>query len=283
MHRTTPFALLLLLLLLVGWPALAQTASPAPSTADGTATAESATMDAEAGEDVAPKATDEERLAAGQELIAKALLAHGGDAFRQQTAQVSKGTGRLRPVGQAVTMDVERLVVYKVFKPQAMDGKDRIEMSLPQGEMVQVFDGEEGWVLNSGHYMDQTARLKNRRFYGYDVLRRFDASSHKAKQLDNETAADRELLVVEVNDGQGHVTKFYLDPETHRVFQVVYALNNQEVTERYADYRSHGGVQVPTNIELYQELTKVLEFEVSEVQVNGELDASLFAKPDLPE
>ncbi len=272
MSRITLFVVSLLIL---GWPCLAQSSSSAPSTGEA-ATA------VEATEEVAVELSDEERLLAGQQLMAQALMAHGGEGFRQQTSQMSKGTGRLRPVGQAVTMDIERLVVYKVFNPRAEDGQDRIEMSLPQGELVQVFDGEEGWVLNSGHYMDQTARLKNRRYYGYDVLRRFDAETHKAKQLDNEMVADRDLLVVQVNDGQGHVTKFYLDPQTHRVFQVVYGLDNQEIIERYTDYETHQGVQVPTNIELYQGLSKVLELEVAEVEVNAELDEALFTKPELP-
>ena len=269
-----------LLLLLFSLPAWAQTTSAPPSAGEGAA-ASPAPMANDASDATVVKPTDEERMAQGEALIAKALEAHGGDAFKGQVSQMSKGKGRLRPFGQAVTTDIKNLVVYKVFQGPSQSGKDRIEMTLPQGEVVQVFNGKDGWVVNNGHFMDQTARLQNRRYFGYDVLRRFDAD-FKVRQLDNETAVDRELEVVRLNDGDGHITKFYLDPETHRIFQVKYKLDDQELTERYTDYEEHGGVLVPTKVELYQGLAKVLEFEVDEVTVNGDLEASLFDKPALP-
>ena len=261
--------LTLALLALVTWtltpPAHGQAAEKAADT----------TVDAAATEDAVDPSgpSDEERQANGRALIQQVVAAHGGDAFREQTSQTSRGTGRLRPFGQAMSTDVERLAVYKDFPD-----RDRIEMTLPQGDVIQVFDGIEGWIINVGQMIDQTERLQNRRYFGYDVLRRFD-DTFFAKQLDDETVEDVDYSVVRIRDKEGHATKVMIRKGDHQVFQVVYNLDGQEITERYTEYEAHGGVQVPTRIELYQANAKVLEFNVDSVEVGGDIDASLFEKP----
>lgn len=260
-------------LLILVWPVQGQSTAdaPAPVTDDGTVSEAPAD-----GEQPAEGPTDEERRASGRALILEVIKAHGGDAFIDQASQVAKGTGRLRPMGQATSTDLEYLRVYKRFPLE-----DRIEMKMPHGEVIQVFDGTKGWILNAGQLADQTATLKNRRYYGYDVLRRFD-DSFRAKQLDDEVVEDRTYAVVRIKDREGRGTTVYIDPNSHRVFQVVYSLDPREVTERYTEYREIKGVWIPFRIELYQGAAKVLEFYVAGVEVNVELEDGLFSKPSLP-
>lgn len=259
-----------LLFLTLGWPALVQAQSTDPIATSSEAVTGSETAE---GSDTVPEPTAEERRANGKALVQEVLKAHGGDAFVKQTSQVSKGVGRLRPLGQASSTDLEHLAVYKNFPLQ-----DRIEMKTPQGDILQVFDGAKGWVLNIGQLIDQTAQLKNRRHYGYDVLRRYD-DTFIARQLDDEIVEDRTFSVVRLKDEAGHHTKFYVDQSSHRVYQVIYTLDTREVTERYTEYRKVSDVQVPFRIELYQGSAKVLEFEVGDVEINPDLDDALFAMP----
>lgn len=246
------------------------TETPTDETAVAPAAEESAAEEG-ATEDIAGP-SDEERQANGRALIQHVVTAHGGEAFQKQTSQLSEGTGRLRPFGQAVSTDLERIAVYKDFPD-----RDRIEMALPQGDVIQVFDGIEGWINNVGQVLDQTERLETRRYFGYDVLRRFD-DSFFAKQLDDETVEDVDYDVVRIRDAAGHATKVLIRKDAHTVFQVVYDPGGQEITERYTEYKPFDGVQVPTRIELYQANAKVLEFNVDTVEINGTFDEALFEK-----
>src|SRR5262249_38781532 len=119
----------------------------------------------------------------------------------------------------------------------------------------------------------------NQRFYGLDVLRRYDAAGNTARPLPDAQVAGRPARGVELADAQGHATQFYLDAETHRVVKVAFEDGGEATETVYANYRDVDGVQVAFRTEHSQNGTPIVTFELTEVKVNTAVDDAVFKKP----
>jgi zinc protease len=220
----------------------------------------------------APASAGEQTQA--MELLRKAQEALGGKAFVEQKSQVSKGTGSLSPPGMPQPMPVPSIVNYRVF-PE----KERTEIQLPMGTMVQAFDGTSGWGSMGPQTQDTTAQSKEEQFYGFDVLRLVGKGGYTARPLPDEDVNGKPTKVVEVSDAEGHATRFFLDPQTNLVTKVAFESSGQKTEAVYTDYRDVSGVKVAHQSNISQNGQPLLEVKLSEVQVNVPVDEGLFKKP----
>jgi hypothetical protein len=157
--------------------------------------------------------------------------------------------------------------------------RQRTEINLPMGAMVQVADGEQAWMKMATEVQDISAQLKDRHFYGYDVLRQAGQPGYTARPLPDAEVSGKRTQVVELADPQGHATRFFLDPETHFVAEVTFALGAQNPEQFFSDYREISGVKVPFTLNTSQQGNPLIEVQVTEAQVNPPIDPGLFKKP----
>jgi outer membrane lipoprotein-sorting protein len=157
--------------------------------------------------------------------------------------------------------------------------KKRSEMVSPFGQVVQVYDGESGWVAMGERTQDQTPAMKEQSFYGLDLLRRAGEPGVTAKALGEEELQGKKLARIEVADAAGHATKFWLDPETALPAALEFSVQGQTNRVLMSDFRDVDGVKVPFKNDIVQNGQKVFEIQYTEVKVNSEIDEKLFAKP----
>ncbi len=223
---------------------------------------------------VAPLQVAPEDAAAATALLRQAVEAFGGRAYLDVKSQVSKGSGSLKPPGAPQEFPLQSVILSRVFPDLR-----RIELVLPFGSVVQVFDGEEGWVTAMGQQQDQTQQMKRAAKFGVELLRHLDEPGYSARPLDDAEVDGKPVRGVALADDEGNATSFYLDSETHRVVKVTYELDGQEVEEWFSDYRPVGGLTLPYKYNRSVNGDKSLELEFSEVLINPEVDPALFQKP----
>jgi len=221
----------------------------------------------------AAPASDADRARA-RELLGRAREAMGGKAFVEQRSQVSKGTGTLFAPGMPQPLPVQSVAVYEVFP-----AKTRTELSLPMGQMVQVFDGQNGWVSMAGQIQDMTQQMSQDQYYGLNMLRRFDQTGYEVRPLADAEVNGKKVQVAAVSDAQGHTTRFSIDPESHLVVKTAYDAPGGASETVYTDYRPVHGVQVAHTVTVLQNGTPMVELKASEVQVDAAVDEALFKKP----
>jgi hypothetical protein len=223
-------------------------------------------------EQPAASAADQTR---GMEIVRKVQQALGGAAFTGQKTQIVKGSGTLSPPGAPQPMQITALTTYTV-----MPDKERTELTLPMGSMVQVQSGAQAWASFGPQVQDTSAQAGEQRFYGYDVLRRAGQQGYTARPLPDAQVDGKTVNVVEVADAQGHATRFFIDPATNLVVKLAYTTSGGESPEAFlSDYRDVSGVKVPFKTRIVQGGQQMMELTYTEVQVNAPVDDKLFQKP----
>ncbi|MCP4656452.1 MAG: hypothetical protein GY856_13645 [bacterium] len=228
---------------------------------------------------VAAEPADAAEHEAAMALLGETLEALGGEAFLQQRSQIGRGSGTLSPPTMPQPLPVSSVTFYELRPDPASPSKHRVEMTLPMGTVIQAFDGEVGWVSMAGRRSDQTARMKDSQHYGINLLRRLGQAGITARPLDDESVNEKPCKVVELTDGEGHATRFYLDAETRLVFKVAFSSGGSATERYYADYRQIEGIRVPHRIITLLDREQVSEIELSEVEINPRIDDELFRMP----
>jgi zinc protease len=218
-----------------------------------------------------PSAAEQEQ---GMTLLRQAQQALGGKAFIEQKSQIAKGSGTINFPGMPQAVPVSSYVDY-----QELPDKQRIEIGMAMGNMVQISDGPQAWLVMKTEVQDISSQLKDRHFYGYDVLRRAGQPGYTARPLPDAEVNGKPAQVVELADPQGHATRFFLDPGTHLVLELAFDLGNQKPQQFFDDYRDVSGVKVPFKYSSSQQGTPFIDLKLTEVQVNPPIDAALFQKP----
>jgi zinc protease len=212
--------------------------------------------------------------AAALELLKQAQGAMGGKAFVEQKSQVAKGHGTLSPPGGTTQVPLTSVALYRV-----MPDKERTELALPTGTVVQAYDGTVGWASMMGRTQDVTAQMADRKHFGLDVLRRIDQPGTKVRPAGEETIRDKHCRIVEASDAEGRATRFSVDLESHLVLAVAFTVNGQETRIELDDYRAVGSLQVPHQTVLSQNGQRVVEINLDTVEIDGQVDPGLFTKP----
>lgn len=212
--------------------------------------------------------------AQGLELARKAQAALGGKAFLEQKTQISKGSGTLSPPGMPQPLPIPAVVTYRV-----LPNKERSEIQLPMGSMVQAFDGTTGWTSMGPQTQDTTAQGKEEQLYGFDLLRQAGQPGYTTRPLPDGDVAGKPAKILEIADAEGHATRFFLDPQTSLVIKVAFESNNEMTEAIYTDYRDVSGIKVPFQTNVSQNGQPFIEIKYSEVQVNAPVDEGLFKKP----
>jgi photosynthetic reaction center cytochrome c subunit len=207
-------------------------------------------------------------------VIDKYIAAVGGDeAIRKVTSRVEKGSADVGDKQMAID-------IYA----QAPDKRVSV-MHLPNGESVTAYNGTVGWLSVPGrptHWMSQ----------GEAEAARLDADLHFPAQV-KEIFGDLKLappekvnghdvsVVLGLREGKPPV-KLYFDQQSGLLVRMLrYAdtplgLNPSQID--YADYRDSGGVRIPYQWTLARPSGR-FTIKVEVVQVNGPIEASLFAAP----
>ncbi len=162
----------------------------------------------------------------------------------------------------------------------------RLDMTTPFGDMIQVVNGELGWMKNPMGVQSMTPEQIRQSLQGAmpeNVGLFLDADGREVQYLGSRELEGTEYDLLYVYGDEGDWTKLYLDRTTH----ILAASESQENTDMgpalvlnfFNDYRETGGFKLPYatrslhNGELFSEST------YKSITVNAELEDSLFEEP----
>lgn len=222
-----------------------------------------------------------EQGAHARALLDKVIAAKGG-------ASVLRGITTITAVTSAEMAGPDGPVRARTTTYLGYPNRVRIETALPEGTVVQVYDGERAWVKDPGGVHDLPDRVVQ------DIIGSFkrDTVAALLGALDGDV---RPRLLPDVKDESGHryhalelsgngldPMVLYIDPETSLVAKQTYVaggMGQALIEEIFGDYKPVDGVQIAFKATVRRGGTTLLERRVEEIRINAPLDIALFRRP----
>lgn len=231
-------------------------------------------------EEETPEATVES-LKKGKDLLTEAVEAHGGlGAFRAVANWKSEAKVTIiMPQGGTMEATVNEITVYP--------DKNRSEITMPFGQMIQVLSGDQAWATGPQGIQDldesQKEDMKSSLFR--DMILLFQRSQDDVFTVQALGETDVEGTMTEgilIKDDEGNSVKMYLDSETFFVVKRVYQGSTMRgvasMEEFLSDYREVDGIKVPFRLDVKADGEPYIGVEAQEIHINTEVDPALFEK-----
>lgn len=212
-------------------------------------------------------------------ILAKYFDAIGGRASWTDVKTL-KYTGKMHSMGKLFQM----AIVYK--RPD----KCRIDFSLGHIYFIQSYDGKEAWKYNPTTQGSQPEILEGDDARSLIETCDFDgplidysSKGIKAELVGKENVDGREAYIVKITYPSGNIDNYYLDTKTYLPFMVKGTTKRDgkvvPSTTTIDQYIDTGGVVLPYYFKFQAEGEDSEEINVATVEINPELDDSVFSFP----
>ncbi len=216
----------------------------------------------------------------GAEILSEAASAAGGEKVKKLERLAFTSAGTVHTSMGPTSVEGKVVVAYP--------DKVRMENTLALGTILSGFDGKSAWVSSAQGTFDLPADLSAelaRSIHiigGFGVYKKSQAGKVEAEFAGEKEVAGQKTWLVEWNGPTGKV-KLYFDTATKLLVAAKYrATTMQGVFEeerRWSDFREVDGVKFPFHWMTYRDGALFSDQTVTEVKVNGTVDAGAFAKP----
>lgn len=223
----------------------------------------------------------EEELAQGMEWLNKMVAALGGvDNFKKVKSVEQKGKMTLTMAQGSMTVDVTEIRI--------MPDKVAQIVKTPMDTQYDVFVGDEGWAKGMGQTtmksQDEIEKQKK------DISRNFfiicAGAANPTYQVafkGDVTFEDKQAVRLDFLTELGAQFTMFVDPETSLPIGEKHMGDTPagpgEINTAYNKLDTFAGVKVPV-VQRRDMGTMVLETEVTSVTINGEVDKTVFEKPE---
>ncbi len=179
-----------------------------------------------------------------------------------------------------------------ITRYQVLPDKIRQEISFPTGRMVQVFDGQNGWMEGPQGVMDlppqQVNQLKEEiSRNNLNLLKSWREGKVDVEALPSEEFQGKEALTLLLqfpSDSLGGMdsVKAYVDPTSYRIIGQSYSggspMGRGEIVVTFSDFRKVKGVIFPFQGRTTFEGKEISKYKITNLEVNTEIDPSLFQR-----
>jgi outer membrane lipoprotein-sorting protein len=215
------------------------------------------------------------------ELVAKNLQAKGG-AEKWQSVNSVKMTGTIAVQGQQLP-----LTMY-ARRPN----KNRQEISLPDGKIVQAFDGTTAWVINPmmGSNAPQVVpgsvadMMKNSADFD-GALINYKSKGHTIELVGKEKLADKDAYHLKITMKGGQVQHYFLDAESGLELKTSAEVDmgaggpKQTLDTEMSNYKAEAGIMLPHTVKQFVNGKPTVEMSVTAVEFNAPVDDAIFQMP----
>jgi outer membrane lipoprotein-sorting protein len=217
------------------------------------------------------------------EIVAKNLQAKGG-AQKWQSVSTVKMSGTMTGQGRDAA-----LTVY-AKRPNL----GRHEVVLPQGKVVQAFDGTTAWGINPLTGNDQpqvfpgeaAEMMKN----GADfdgALINYKAKGRTIELVGKETLRGAPVYHLKVRMANGQVQDYFVDVDSGLEVKTSAQVDldpragglKQTLETEMSNYKAVDGIMVPHTIKQFMNGKPVVEMSITTVEFNTPIDDALFTMP----
>jgi len=215
------------------------------------------------------------------EIVAKNLQAKGG-AEKWQALNSVKMTGKITVQGQALPL----LVHAK--RPNLQ----RQEISIPDGKIVQAFDGTTAWIVNpmmgdpTPQAMPANAAELMKNSANFDgALINYKSKGNTIDFVGKEKLAEKDVYHLKVTMKGGQVQHYFLDAETGLEIKTSAEVEmgmgpgKQTLETEMSNYKPIDGIMVPHTVKQFVNGKPTVEMTVTAVEFNAPVDDALFRMP----
>jgi zinc protease len=230
----------------------------------------------------------------GRALLQSAITAQEGDqakALLDQAIRAKGGLDKLRAV--------KTIIARQTLSNPAVEGKStettnyiqypdrfRIETRIPDGMIVQAYDGNQAWMkdprgLRDAPELVREARASLRRDTIALLLAAKDGQLTPRLLPDVKDAKGRIDHALELSGKDLNPVILYIDPVTSLPLKQVYtsdAPGRPLVEEQFSDYREIDGIQIPFTA-ARRLGPQTVERRATEIRINVPIDAAQFKRP----
>lgn len=215
------------------------------------------------------------------EIVAKNLQAKGG-AEKWQSVNSVRMSGTITVQGQQLP-----LTMY-AKRPN----KNRQEISLPDGKIVQAFDGTTAWVINPmmGSDAPQVVpggvadMMKNSADFD-GALINYKTKGHTIELVGKEKLAEKDVYHLKITMKGGQVQHYFLDAEsglelkTSAEVDMGMGGSKQTLDTEMSNYKAEGGIMLPHTVKQFVNGKPTVEMSVTAVEFNAPVDEAMFTMP----
>ncbi len=232
-----------------------------------------------------PPPVDPKAEQAARKLLDEALAAKGKKIASMKALKMS-AKGEMVQQGQALPITIERVYVA----PDKMRVDLTIALSADfQIQISYALDGDKGWSRSpdqNGQMVladidpSQLSVLREQRWHDPEfIMMRHTEKGTKVVPLPDEVVDGKTCAVINLSSADGTSTAtVFVDKKTKLLVQLAYPENGQVTLDTFDDYKDVSGVKVA-----HQRKSgsgqDVATLEVTAVEIDGKVDAKLFAKP----
>jgi outer membrane lipoprotein-sorting protein len=181
-------------------------------------------------------------------------------------------------------MGMELPMIMKMKKPN----KFRMEMDMAGQKMIQVYDGQKGWVVApwiSSEPQELTGAELEQAMAQADIdgeLYNYEKKGHQVELVGKEDIDGTDMYNLKVTNKNGSVKNYYIDAEKYLIKQVkasaVSMGQEVNVTQKMVEYKDFDGIKIATKI-ISETPMGNAEIVMEEVELDTDIDDSIFSKP----
>jgi zinc protease len=220
-----------------------------------------------------------EALAEGQRLLAGAADYLGGKAALEKIKTMrSSYQGSIKQGPASISIDA---VAYTVFP-----GRMRLEQTLPFGQLIQVLDGDEGWVETPmGNQPLPQSQLEDMKA---DLVRDpvYLLAHHAqltAQALGRQTIDGKEVELVYIPSREVEDWIVYLNTGDHRIERMDYRAQGRggpvQATSIFSEWETIDGIRFPGRTVVQHNGEELFNITLKEVALNPEISPAQFERP----
>jgi zinc protease len=221
-----------------------------------------------------------ESLEQGKRILLAAAKAAGGDRLTSISSIQMKEGGKLTGPNADVPINVRWVVAYP--------DRSRGDLTARGTNVVQVCDGKSVWVEMPSQTHDATPMLhefeRGIALYGggWGLYQQVLAGKIGGQSIGEEEIDGEKTSGVAVGAPFGTI-KLYFDSRTHLLSAARYrsatAQGASDDEQRWSDYRAIEGREFAYSTVVYRDGVKYMESTIEELNLNPNVDDSLFSKP----
>ncbi len=223
-----------------------------------------------------------ESAAKAREIVTQATQAAGGlDQLKLVKDLVEKAMLKIQsPMGEQEVSSTESIV---------FPDKLRVEITLPQGSVIQAYNGKAGWIQFGPNTQDMPAATvevfrETLKRHPIAFLLALNEPGANIQAVGQQPVEERPADVIVYTDANGKPTRAYFDQGSHQLVKMEFSSKNQfgndvSVEVLYSDYRPVKGLSLAFAATQSQNGKKFSEFKATEIQINSGLDSKIFEKP----
>jgi len=192
--------------------------------------------------------------------------------------------------GKAVQMGME----FPMTLYQKRPGKVRMEAEIQGTKLIQAYNGETGWTVMPWTGSTDPQDLSEDQIKGMEQmsdmegdLYNWEEKGHQASLEGEEDMEGTPVFKIKLEKEDGDVFYYYIDAENYVILKVDAQVMVQgtavESSSYYSNFKPVNGMIMPFSIESRTNDQVTMNIMIEEIQVDEEVDDSLFEKPEATE